>query len=163
MPSTITPTSPPQPGPLDGLVVADLSRVLAGPYASMLLADLGATVIKVEGPGGDDTRAWSPPERNGVATYFMSINRNKQSIVLDFTDPDDIDVAHELFRRSDIVIENFKTGGLTKYRLDYDSAKAINPALIYLSISGFGTARRRLAAGVRPRRPGGVGVDEPHR
>ena len=127
-------------GPLDGLVVADLSRVLAGPYASMLLADLGATVIKVESPGGDDTRAWSPPEKNGVATYYMSINRNKQSIVLDFKNPDDIDLAHELFRRSDIVIENFKTGGLEKFGLDYDTARAINPALIYLSISGFGTA-----------------------
>jgi crotonobetainyl-CoA:carnitine CoA-transferase CaiB-like acyl-CoA transferase len=127
-------------GPLDGIVVADLSRVLAGPYASMLLADLGATVIKVESPGGDDTRAWSPPEKNGVATYYLSINRNKQSIVLDFNDPDDIAVVHELFRRSDVVLENFKTGALRKYGLDYDSARQINPALIYLSISGFGTA-----------------------
>jgi crotonobetainyl-CoA:carnitine CoA-transferase CaiB-like acyl-CoA transferase len=127
-------------GPLDGLVVADLSRVLAGPYSSMLLADLGATVIKVESAGGDDTRAWSPPQKNGVATYYLSINRNKQSIVLDFTDDADIELAHELFRRSDVVIENFKTGGLKKFRLDYDSARAINPSLIYLSISGFGTA-----------------------
>jgi crotonobetainyl-CoA:carnitine CoA-transferase CaiB-like acyl-CoA transferase len=127
-------------GPLDGLVVADLSRVLAGPYCSMLLADLGATVIKVESPAGDDTRTWTPPEKNGVATYYMSINRNKQSIVLDFTNPDDIELVHELFRRSDIVIENFKTGGLKKFRLDYDTARSINPALVYLSISGFGTA-----------------------
>jgi crotonobetainyl-CoA:carnitine CoA-transferase CaiB-like acyl-CoA transferase len=127
-------------GPLDGIVIADLSRVLAGPYASMLLADMGATVIKVEGPGGDDTRAWSPPEKNGVATYYMSINRNKQSIVLDYKNPDDIELVHELFRRSDVVIENFKTGGLKKFRLDYETAKEINPALIYLSISGFGTA-----------------------
>lgn len=127
-------------GPLDGIVVADLSRVLAGPYASMLLADLGATVIKVESPGGDDTRAWSPPQKNGVATYYLSINRNKQSIVLDFTNPDDIAVVHELFRRSDVVLENFKTGALRKFGLDYHTAREINPALIYLSISGFGTA-----------------------
>jgi crotonobetainyl-CoA:carnitine CoA-transferase CaiB-like acyl-CoA transferase len=127
-------------GPLDGLVVADLSRVLAGPYCSMLLADLGATVIKVESPAGDDTRTWMPPEHNGTATYYLSINRNKQSVVLDFTDPDDIALVHELFRRSDIVIENFKPGGLEKFGLDYRSAHAVNPALIYLSISGFGTA-----------------------
>jgi crotonobetainyl-CoA:carnitine CoA-transferase CaiB-like acyl-CoA transferase len=137
---------PPQPkrspasrGPLDGLLVADLSRVLAGPYASMLLADLGATVIKVESPAGDDTRTWMPPEKHGVATYYMSINRNKQSVVLDFTDPGDIELVHELFRRADIVIENFKPGGLAKFGLDYERAHAVNPALIYLSISGFGT------------------------
>ena len=127
-------------GPLDGLVVADLSRVLAGPYASMLLADLGATVIKVESAAGDDTRTWMPPEKHGVATYYLSINRNKQSVVLDFTDPADIELVHELFRRADVVIENFKPGGLEKFRLDYATAHAINPALIYLSISGFGTA-----------------------
>ena len=136
---TAEPTVPKR-GPLDGLIVADLSRVLAGPYASMLLADLGATVIKVESPDGDDTRTWSPPEHKGVATYYMSINRNKQSIVLDFKNPDDIAVAHELLRRADIAIENFKTGGLKKFQLDYDTAKVLNPALIYLSISGFGTA-----------------------
>lgn len=133
-------TEPSNRGPLDGLVVADLSRVLAGPYASMLLADLGATVIKVEGPAGDDTRTWMPPERNGVATYYLSINRNKRSIVLDFSRPDDIALVHELFRRADVVIENFKPGGLTKFGLDYESAREINPRLVYLSISGFGTA-----------------------
>jgi crotonobetainyl-CoA:carnitine CoA-transferase CaiB-like acyl-CoA transferase len=117
-----------------------MSRVLAGPYASMLLGDLGATVIKVESPGGDDTRTWTPPERGGVSTYYLSINRNKQSIVLDFGNPDDVAVVHELFRRSDVVIENFKPGGLAKFGLDYQSAAAINPALVYLSISGFGTA-----------------------
>ncbi len=128
------------PGPLDGLVVADLSRVLAGPYCSMLLADLGATVIKVESAAGDDTRSWTPPDLDGVSTYYLSVNRNKHSIVLDYTDPADVAVVHELFRRADIVIENFKVGGLTKFGLDYDAAQAINPALIYLSISGFGTA-----------------------
>jgi crotonobetainyl-CoA:carnitine CoA-transferase CaiB-like acyl-CoA transferase len=130
----------PSSGPLSGLVVADLSRVLAGPYATMLMADLGATVIKVESPAGDDTRTWMPPEKNGVATYYMSINRNKQSIVLDFKNPDDIELVHELYRRADIVVENFKVGGLDKFGLDYETAREINPALIYLSISGFGTA-----------------------
>ena len=127
-------------GPLDGLIVADLSRVLAGPYCSMLLADLGATVIKVESADGDDTRTWMPPEKDGVSTYFMSINRNKRSIVLDFRDPADVALVHELFRRSDIVLENFKPGALTKFGLDYEAARAINASLIYLSISGFGTA-----------------------
>jgi crotonobetainyl-CoA:carnitine CoA-transferase CaiB-like acyl-CoA transferase len=134
------PSTTPSRGPLDGILVADLSRVLAGPYCSMLLADLGATVIKVESPSGDDTRTWTPPERDGVATYFMSINRNKQSIVLDFRDPDDVAVAHELLRRADIAIENFKPGALEKFGLDYESARRLNPELIYLSISGFGTA-----------------------
>lgn len=128
-------------GPLDGIVVADLSRVLAGPYASMLLADLGATVIKVESPAGDDTRTWMPPERDGVATYYLSINRNKQSIVLDFADPADIELAHELFRRADVVIENFRPGGLTKFGLGYETARSINPGIVYLSISGFGTGK----------------------
>jgi crotonobetainyl-CoA:carnitine CoA-transferase CaiB-like acyl-CoA transferase len=126
-------------GPLDGLVVADLSRVLAGPYCSMLLADLGATVIKVESPSGDDTRTWKPPEKDGVSTYYLSINRNKKSMVLDFTDPEQVGVAHELLRRADIAIENYKPGGLVKFGLDYETARAINPALIYLSITGFGT------------------------
>ena len=126
-------------GPLDGLIVADLSRVLAGPYCTMLLADLGATVIKVESPAGDETRTWLPPERDGVSTYYLSINRNKRSIVLDFGDPDDVDIARELFRRADVVVENFKPGGLARFGLDYESARAVNPALVYLSISGFGT------------------------
>lgn len=127
-------------GPLDGLIVCDLSRVLAGPYGSMMLADLGATVIKVESADGDDTRYWTPPEKDGVSTYYLSINRNKRSLVLDFRDPDDVAIVHELFRRSDIVLENFKSGGLAKYSLDYESARAINPTLVYLSITGFGTA-----------------------
>ena len=127
-------------GPLDGLVVADLSRVLAGPYCSMLLADLGATVIKVESPAGDETRTWMPPQKDGVSTYYLSINRNKKSMVLDFKVAEDVGVAHELFRRADIVVENYKPGGLVKFGLDYATAAQINPALIYLSISGFGTA-----------------------
>src|SRR5262245_1686447 len=126
--------------PLDGLIVADLSRVLAGPYCSMLLADLGATVIKVESPAGDDTRTWIPPEHDGISTYYLSINRNKRSIVLDFREPGDIALARELLRRADIAIENFKPGSLRKFGLDHERALELNPRLIYLSITGFGTA-----------------------
>ena len=125
--------------PLEGLVVADYSRVLAGPYCSMLLADMGATVIKVEGPGGDDTRTWVPPVKDGVATYYMSINRNKRSIVLDYGKPEDRALAVELARRADIALENMKPGGMKKFGLDYESLSKVNPRLIYLSISGFGT------------------------
>jgi crotonobetainyl-CoA:carnitine CoA-transferase CaiB-like acyl-CoA transferase len=106
----------------------------------MLLADLGATVVKVESADGDETRTWMPPEKDGVSTYFMSINRNKRSIVLDFRDPDDIGLVHELFRRADVALENFKPGALAKFGLDYNTARQVNPALVYLSISGFGTA-----------------------
>jgi crotonobetainyl-CoA:carnitine CoA-transferase CaiB-like acyl-CoA transferase len=134
------PSSDHRRGPLDGIVVADLSRVLAGPYCSMLLADLGATVIKVESPAGDDTRTWMPPVSNGVSTYYLSINRNKRSVVLDFGDPDDRALAAELLRRADIALENFKPGSLAKFGLDYESASRDNSRLIYLSISGFGTA-----------------------
>jgi crotonobetainyl-CoA:carnitine CoA-transferase CaiB-like acyl-CoA transferase len=130
----------PRRGPLDGIVVADLSRILAGPYCSMLLADLGATVIKVEGPGGDDTRTWMPPVKDGVSTYYLSIGRNKRSVVLDFRDPDDRELAAELLRRADIAIENFKPGALAKFGLDYATVARQNPRLVYLSISGFGTA-----------------------
>jgi crotonobetainyl-CoA:carnitine CoA-transferase CaiB-like acyl-CoA transferase len=132
------PTDAPR-GPLAGLVVADLSRVLAGPYCSMLLGDMGATVIKVEGPGGDDTRSWMPPVKNGVSTYYLSIGRNKRSVVLDFRDPDDRALAGELLRVADIAIENFKPGSLQRFGLDYDTAVELNPELIYLSITGFGT------------------------
>ena len=135
---TQPPTDQPR-GPLDGLIVADLSRVLAGPYCTMLLADLGATVIKVESPGGDETRTWTPPEKDGVSTYYLSINRNKRSIVLDFSKPDDVATCRELLRRADIAVENFKVGGLDKFGLGYDAAREINPSLIYASISGFGT------------------------
>ncbi|HEY1351246.1 MAG TPA: CoA transferase [Ktedonobacteraceae bacterium] len=130
-----------QPGPLDGLLVADFSRVLAGPYSTMLLGDLGATVIKVESPAGDDTRDWLPPDRQGVATYYLAINRNKRSIVLDFNDPADLPLAHELAARADIFVENFKPGGLKRFGLDYESVQQQNPGVIYASISGFGTAQ----------------------
>ncbi|HEY4022376.1 MAG TPA: CoA transferase, partial [Pseudonocardiaceae bacterium] len=133
----------PAPGPLAGVLVADFSRVLAGPYATMLLGDLGATVIKVEGPGGDDTRTWQPPVRETdagpVSTYYLSINRNKRSIVLDLADPADRALAATLARRADVLVENFKHGGLTRFGLDYDTVRATNPAIVYCSITGFGT------------------------
>lgn len=127
-------------GPLSGIVVADFCRVLAGPYCTMLLADLGATVIKVEGPSGDETRAWLPPEFEGESTYYLSINRNKLSIKLDFTDPDDLQVARELAQRADVIIENFKPGGLEKFGLDYQAVAVENADVIFASITGFGTA-----------------------
>jgi crotonobetainyl-CoA:carnitine CoA-transferase CaiB-like acyl-CoA transferase len=126
-------------GPLSGLVVADFSRVLAGPFATQTMADLGATVIKVESPDGDETRAWAPPERDGVSTYYLGINRNKRDVVLDFTDESDRKLAQALARRADIVIENFKPGGLAKFGLDYESVQGTNASVIYASISGFGS------------------------
>lgn len=128
-------------GPLAGLLVADFSRILAGPYASMLLADLGAEVVKVESPGGDDTRSWMPPVRDGVSTYYLAINRNKRSVALDFNDPADLALARELASRADVVLENFKPGGLAKFGLDFESVAADNPGIVYASISGFGSAR----------------------
>jgi crotonobetainyl-CoA:carnitine CoA-transferase CaiB-like acyl-CoA transferase len=126
-------------GPLAGLLVADFSRILAGPYATMLLADLGAEVVKVEGPAGDDTRSWQPPVREDVATYYLGVNRNKRSIALDLKDPGDLAAARELARRADVVVENFKTGGLARFGLDYDSVRRDNPAVVYASITGFGS------------------------
>jgi crotonobetainyl-CoA:carnitine CoA-transferase CaiB-like acyl-CoA transferase len=128
------------PGPLAGLLVADFSRILAGPYATMLLADLGAEVIKVESPGGDDTRTWKPPVRDGVSTYFLGVNRNKRSVALDLKDPDDLSTAQELARRADIMVENFRPGGLSRFGLDYETVSASNPRVVYASISGFGSA-----------------------
>ena len=126
-------------GPLEGLLVADFSRILAGPYASMLLADMGATVVKVESPGGDDTRTWLPPVRGDVSTYFLGVNRGKRSVALDLKDETDAGLARELARRADIVLENFKPGGLARFGLDYDSVAADNPGVVYASISGFGS------------------------
>ncbi|MBQ0977307.1 CaiB/BaiF CoA-transferase family protein [Micromonospora sp. M61] len=130
-------------GPLAGLLVADFSRILAGPYATMLLADLGAQVIKVESPGGDDTRTWMPPTRDGVSTYYLGINRNKRSVALDLKKPDDVAAAQELARRADVMIENFRPGGLARFGLDYDSVAASNNRIVYASISGFGTGAGR--------------------
>ncbi|MGP5109081.1 CaiB/BaiF CoA transferase family protein [Pseudomonas helleri] len=133
-------------GALSHLRVLDLSRVLAGPWAGQILADLGAEVIKVERPGnGDDTRAWGPPflkdaygESTGEAAYYLSANRNKQSVTIDFTKPEGQRLVRELAAKSDILIENFKVGGLEAYGLDYASLKEVNPQLIYCSITGFG-------------------------
>jgi crotonobetainyl-CoA:carnitine CoA-transferase CaiB-like acyl-CoA transferase len=107
----------------------------------MLLADLGADVIKVESPAGDDTRHWVPPKRGDAGTYYLAVNRNKRSIVLDLGDPDDLDVAHRLAHRADVMIQNFKPGGLAKFGLDYDSVRRRRSDIIYCSISGFGTGK----------------------
>jgi len=133
------PGARPRSGPLAGLLVADFSRILAGPYATMLLADLGAEVVKVEGPNGDDTRTWSPPVRDGVSTYYLGVNRNKRSVALDLKDADDVAAAQELARRADVLIENFRPGGLARFGLDYPSVSARNPRVVYASISGFGS------------------------
>lgn len=134
-----------KPAPLDGIRVIELARVLAGPWAGQMLADMGADVIKVENPdGGDDTRAWGPPFVEGAngenlsAAYYHATNRGKRSIAVDLKDEAGQDIVRRLIASADIVIENFKLGGLTKYGLDYDSLKAINPKLIYCSITGFG-------------------------
>jgi crotonobetainyl-CoA:carnitine CoA-transferase CaiB-like acyl-CoA transferase len=129
-----------EPGALDGVVVADFSRVLAGPYATMLLADLGAEVVKVERPGsGDDTRAWGPPWRGEQSTYFASVNRNKESVVLDLADAEGRQRAFELAARADVLVENFKPGAFDRLGLGYDALKVANPGLVYCSITGFGT------------------------
>ncbi|HEY5303666.1 MAG TPA: CoA transferase [Acidimicrobiales bacterium] len=126
--------------PLKDIIVADFSRVLAGPFASMLLGDFGATVVKVERPGGgDDTRAWGPPYgSDGVSTYYQSINRNKRSVCLDLSVPSDIALARELARRSDVLLENFRPGTMEQFGLGYAELALTNPGLIYSSISGFG-------------------------
>jgi crotonobetainyl-CoA:carnitine CoA-transferase CaiB-like acyl-CoA transferase len=126
-------------GPLDGLLVADFSRILAGPYATMLLADLGADVIKVESPSGDDTRTWQPPVRDGISTYYLGVNRNKRSVALDLKDAADQELAHELARRADVFIENFRPGALTRFGLDYEAVSAANPGVVYASVTGFGS------------------------
>ncbi|WP_138734920.1 CaiB/BaiF CoA transferase family protein [Modestobacter excelsi] len=132
------PGAVPGSGPLAGLLVADFSRVLAGPYATMLLADLGAEVVKVESPGGDDTRSWQPPVRDGVSTYYLGVNRNKRSVALDLKDPTDRAAAQELARRADVVIENFRSGGLARFGLDHATVARTNPRVVYASITGFG-------------------------
>lgn len=128
-------------GALDGLRVADFSRVLAGPYATMLLADLGADVVKVERPGiGDDTRAWHPPaDHDGTSTYFLGVNRNKRSVVLDLTTDTGIEQARALVAESDVLVENFRPGTMERLGLGPRELRALHPGLIYCSISGFGS------------------------
>lgn len=130
--------------PLAGVKIADFSRVLAGPYATMLLADLGADVVKVERPGvGDETRTWGPPfDKNGNATYFLSVNRNKEGLHLNLADSADQARAVELINSSDVVVENFGPGGMEKFNLGYSKLIANNPKLIYCSITGFGTSEK---------------------
>ncbi|MGV1037579.1 MAG: CaiB/BaiF CoA transferase family protein [Candidatus Nanopelagicales bacterium] len=127
-------------GALDGIMVADFSRVLAGPYATMLLADHGADVIKVESPAGDTTRGWGPPfASDGQTTYFGSVNRNKRSVALDLTTHGDRELARRLAVRADVVIENLMPGKLADFGLGYDAVRAQNPGVVYCSISGFGS------------------------
>ena len=124
--------------PLTGIRVLDLSRVLAGPYCTMVLGDLGADVIKVESPEGDETRGWGPPFAAGESAYYLCVNRNKRSMVVDFKTEEGRALLHELAKRSDVLVENFRPGTLKRFSLDYETVSALNPQLIYCSITGFG-------------------------
>ncbi len=129
-------------GPLSGIVVADFSRIVAAPYATMLLGDLGADVIKVERPGtGDDTRAWGPPFSGDEATYFLSVNRNKRSLAADLSDPAARPGLLALVRRADVLVENFRPGTMRKHGLAWPDVQAINPRLVYCSVNGFGAGK----------------------
>lgn len=136
-------------GALDGLVVADFSRVLAGPYATMMLGDLGARVIKIERPGsGDDTRAWGPPvDADGQATYFNAVNRNKESVVIDLGSPTGRARAMDIVASADVVVENFRTGTMERLGLGYDDVRAVRPDVVYCSITGFGSGAGAALAG----------------
>ena len=126
-------------GPLKGIRVLDLSRVLAGPYCTMVLGDLGADVIKVERPGsGDDTRAWGPPWAGGESAYYLSVNRNKRSVTLDIKQPEAQEIIRDLAAKSDIVVENYKLGTLEKLGIGYEQLSELNPRLIWATISGYG-------------------------
>jgi len=128
-------------GPLEGVLVADLSRVLAGPLATMLLGDLGADVVKVEHPdGGDETRAWGPPFLDGVSTYYLAVNRNKRSVALDLKDERGLAAAITLAERADVLVENFRAGALERLGLGFERVRERNPGLVWCSISGFGQA-----------------------
>ena len=131
------------PAPLDGLLVADFSRVLAGPFASMTLGDLGADVVKVERPdSGDDTRAWGPPWRGEDATYYLGLNRNKRSVALDLTEEGDRELARALGERADVLIESFRPGLMASWGLDGDTLREANPGLVSCSVTAFGTAEQ---------------------
>jgi crotonobetainyl-CoA:carnitine CoA-transferase CaiB-like acyl-CoA transferase len=135
-------------GPLDGVRVADFSRVLAGPYATMTLADFGADVIKIESPAGDDTRHWAPPvDADGMATYFGSVNRNKRSVVLDLTTAAGRAEALRLAASADVVVENFRPGVMARFGLDAEAVRAVNPSAVYCSITGFGAGAGAELAG----------------
>ena len=125
-------------GALHGIKVIDLSRVLAGPFCTMILGDLGAEIIKVESPNGDDTRHWGPPFKNDVSAYYLCANRNKKSITINLKTEKGIDTIINLIKDADVVIHNFKTGTMDRFGLDYESLEKINPQLVYCSITGFG-------------------------
>jgi len=127
-----------KPGPLDGVVVLDLSRVLAGPYCTMILGDMGADVIKIEHPVGDETRRWGPPFASGESAYYLSVNRNKRSVTLDLDVADDVELVRRIAARADVLVENFLPGALEKRGLALSDLRAANPRLITLSISGMG-------------------------
>lgn len=149
MTDTASTTDPSTDGPLAGLRVLDLTRVLSGPYCTMMLADMGARVIKIEQPGkGDDTRAWGPPFQHGESAYFLSINRNKESVTLNLKHPEGRRVLDALIGRADVLVENFRPGTLDRMGLGYTELSARRPELIYCSISGFGQS------GPRRREPG---------
>ena len=134
--------------PLADVRVVDLSRVLAGPYATMTLADLGADVVKIEHPaGGDETRTWGPPFAGGESAYFLSVNRGKRSVALDLKDPEGRDLALDLCARADVVIENFRPGGAARLGLDYETVRQRRPDVVYCTISGFGAREPRDRAG----------------
>lgn len=126
-------------GPLEGIRVVDLTRILAGPYCTMMLGDMGAEVIKIEHPkGGDDTRGWGPPFLNGVSTYFISINRNKKSLTLNLKDERGKELLRDLIRKGDVVVENFRPGTLDKLGFSWEEIHRLNPAVVFASLSGFG-------------------------
>lgn len=128
---------------LGGLVIADFGRVLAAPYATMVLADLGAEVVKIEHPRGDETRAWGPPHARGEATYFLSVNRNKTSAVLDLATADGRAAAREIALGADVVVENFRPGTMARFGLSYEDLRTVHPGLVYCSVTGFGAGRGR--------------------
>jgi crotonobetainyl-CoA:carnitine CoA-transferase CaiB-like acyl-CoA transferase len=129
----------PGPGPLAGLTIVDLTRVLSGPYCTMLLADMGARVIKIEHPGrGDDTRAWGPPFVGKESAYFLSINRNKESVTLEFKTAEGGRILNQLISTADVVVENFRPGVMSRLGLDYARLAERHPRLVFCSISGFG-------------------------
>ncbi|MCX4831168.1 CoA transferase [Streptomyces sp. NBC_01016] len=142
MRATTSPAAEPAAqGALAGLVVADFGRVLAAPYLTMLLADLGAEVIKVERPGaGDETRSWGPPFADGEATYFLGVNRNKRSVALDLTEESGREAARAIAARADVLVENFRPGTMDRLGLGYEELSALNPGLVYCSVTGFGSA-----------------------
>src|SRR3954462_12605494 len=132
-------------GALDGILVADFSRVLAGPLATMNLADLGADVVKVERPdGGDDTRGWGPPwTEDGTSPYYLGLSRGKRSVALDLTDAGDLELARRLAARADVVVESFRAGTMERYGLGYDDVAGANPGVVYCSVTAFGRASQR--------------------